>query len=203
MTSVLTGWARATEVTIERKVTIPAGVDNDVQVRLAGEGEPGANGGPPGDCYCVIEISDHPFLPGMAMNFIARFHSPSVNVLLEQQPRLLRSMDPNPCRYRRGRSLAISFAFAGWACPMCGAGVSVISCSHPRRSTQKLSERAEELLRELAEEEQADVSPRRSSFLTRLAEYFAPESTENHPIKKQRKHIRPYKENPFIHTSTG
>ena len=31
---------------VERRVTIPAGVDRDVRVRLAGEGEPGGNGGP-------------------------------------------------------------------------------------------------------------------------------------------------------------
>jgi molecular chaperone DnaJ len=49
---------------------------------------------------------------------------------------------------------------------------------------KKLSPRAEELLRELAEEEQADVSPKRSSFLTRLAEYFTPESAENTPDKE-------------------
>jgi hypothetical protein len=35
-----------------------------------------------------------------------------------------------------------------------------------------LSPRAEQLLRDLAAEEQAAVSPRRSSFFTRLAEYF-------------------------------
>jgi molecular chaperone DnaJ len=37
---------------------------------------------------------------------------------------------------------------------------------------RKLSARAEELLRELAEEEQAEVSPKRSSFFSRLADYF-------------------------------
>jgi molecular chaperone DnaJ len=46
---------------------------------------------------------------------------------------------------------------------------------------KKLSQRAEELLRELAEEEQADVSPKRSSFLTRLTEYFTPENAEGTP----------------------
>jgi molecular chaperone DnaJ len=51
-----------TEEHVERRVTIPAGVDRDVRVRLAGEGEPGGNGGPPGDCYVVIEIEEHPFL---------------------------------------------------------------------------------------------------------------------------------------------
>jgi molecular chaperone DnaJ len=37
-----------------------------------------------------------------------------------------------------------------------------------------LSPKAEQLLRELAAEEQKAVSPRRSSFFSRLAEYFQP-----------------------------
>jgi molecular chaperone DnaJ len=56
------GGAGLKEEHVERRVTIPAGVDSDVRVRLAGEGEPGGSGGPPGDCYCVIEIEAHPFL---------------------------------------------------------------------------------------------------------------------------------------------
>ncbi len=42
------------------EVTIPAGVDTDDRIRLAGEGEPGVNGGPPGDLYVVIQIKPHP-----------------------------------------------------------------------------------------------------------------------------------------------
>jgi len=37
---------------------------------------------------------------------------------------------------------------------------------------RSLSPRAEELLRELAGQEQAAVSPKRTSFFSRLAEYF-------------------------------
>jgi len=42
---------------------------------------------------------------------------------------------------------------------------------------KKLSQRQEELLRELAELEQTDVSPHRKSFLERLREYFTPVET--------------------------
>src|SRR5512143_1924024 len=41
-------------------VKIPAGVDNGDRIRLAGEGEAGVNGGPPGDLYVVIHLKDHP-----------------------------------------------------------------------------------------------------------------------------------------------
>jgi molecular chaperone DnaJ len=40
-------------------VKIPAGVDEGDRIRLSGEGEAGANGGPPGDLYVVIQIRAH------------------------------------------------------------------------------------------------------------------------------------------------
>ncbi|MCW5982116.1 MAG: molecular chaperone DnaJ [Bryobacteraceae bacterium] len=47
---------------VERKlrVNIPPGVDNGTRVRLAGEGRPGANGGPNGDLYVFLRVKDHP-----------------------------------------------------------------------------------------------------------------------------------------------
>lgn len=42
------------------KVRIPAGVDEGQFLRLAGQGEAGFKGGPPGDLYVVISIKEHP-----------------------------------------------------------------------------------------------------------------------------------------------
>lgn len=42
------------------KVNIPAGVDNGTQLRLSQEGQPGVNGGPPGDLYVVLKVAEHP-----------------------------------------------------------------------------------------------------------------------------------------------
>ncbi|MEA2671983.1 MAG: molecular chaperone DnaJ, partial [Chloroflexota bacterium] len=41
-------------------VQIPPGVDEDVQVRVAGEGEAGPRGGPTGDLYLAFRIENHP-----------------------------------------------------------------------------------------------------------------------------------------------
>ena len=42
-------------------VSVPAGVDTGTQIRLNGEGEPGANGGPPGNLYVVINVAPHAY----------------------------------------------------------------------------------------------------------------------------------------------
>ncbi|MBI4876640.1 MAG: molecular chaperone DnaJ [Acidobacteria bacterium] len=42
------------------EVSIPAGVDTGTRVRVGGEGQPGANGGPPGDLYVLVRVKDHP-----------------------------------------------------------------------------------------------------------------------------------------------
>ena len=50
-------------VTRERtlSVTIPAGVEDGTRIRLAGEGEAGLRGGPPGDLYIFLSIKPHEF----------------------------------------------------------------------------------------------------------------------------------------------
>ncbi|HEX9160447.1 MAG TPA: molecular chaperone DnaJ [Thermoanaerobaculia bacterium] len=46
----------------EKKISvkIPAGVDDGSRLRVAAEGESGANGGPPGDLYVFISVRPHP-----------------------------------------------------------------------------------------------------------------------------------------------
>jgi molecular chaperone DnaJ len=41
------------------EVSIPAGIDEGQRIRLSGKGEPGVNGGPPGDLYVEIRITPH------------------------------------------------------------------------------------------------------------------------------------------------
>jgi molecular chaperone DnaJ len=47
--------------TVRKKVQIPAGVDQGTQIRLAGEGQPGVNGGPHGSLYLVLDVKPHQF----------------------------------------------------------------------------------------------------------------------------------------------
>jgi len=51
------------QVTRDRKLTVkvPAGIANGQRLRLYGEGEVGALGGPPGDLYVVVQVQEHEF----------------------------------------------------------------------------------------------------------------------------------------------
>jgi molecular chaperone DnaJ len=49
-------------------VKVPAGVDSGDRIRLAGEGEAGRNGGPPGDLYVDIMVKTHPIFEREGQN---------------------------------------------------------------------------------------------------------------------------------------
>ena len=53
--------AGAVEQLRKLTVKVPAGIATGQRLRLSGEGEAGAKGGPPGDLYVVISVQEHPF----------------------------------------------------------------------------------------------------------------------------------------------
>ena len=46
---------------VNKKVSIPAGVDNSMQIRLPGEGGPGSNGGPSGNLFLMVDVKPHEY----------------------------------------------------------------------------------------------------------------------------------------------
>ena len=163
-----------TEEHVSRKVTIPAGVDRDVRVRLAGEGEPGGNGGAPGDCYCVIEIEEHPFLVREGRDLHCEVPVSFSQAALGATVEVPTLDGPKPLEVARGTQPGDVIKIRGLGMPeVRGRGIGDLHVHVHVEVPKTLSPRAEELLRELAAEEHAAVPPKRSSFFRRLAEYFS------------------------------
>ena len=53
-------------------VNIPAGVETGTRIRLAGEGEAGMRGGPPGDLYIFVEVTQHELFERDGVNLYCR-----------------------------------------------------------------------------------------------------------------------------------
>ena len=53
-------------------VRVPAGVETGTRIRVAGEGEAGLRGGPPGDLYLFVEVADHPIFDREGMDLLCR-----------------------------------------------------------------------------------------------------------------------------------
>ncbi len=63
-------------------VNIPAGVETGTRIRLAGEGEAGMRGGPPGDLYIFVEVAAHELFERDGVNLYCRVPVSMVNAAL-------------------------------------------------------------------------------------------------------------------------
>ncbi len=158
---------------VSRKVPIPAGVDNGTQVRVSGEGEPSTSGGPPGDCYCLIHVKEHPLFHREGRDLVchvpigysqatlgATIKVPTLNGA--EQIEVPPGTQPGEVFTLRGRGMP-DVRYRGR-----GDLHVQITVEVPKR----LSDRHEQLLRELAEIENADVSPKRKSFFNKIKDLF-------------------------------
>ncbi|RCK54032.1 molecular chaperone DnaJ [Thalassospira profundimaris] len=64
------------------QVTIPAGVEDGTRIRLAGEGEAGANNAPSGDLYIFLDIQPHRFFQRDGANLHCRIPIPMTKAAL-------------------------------------------------------------------------------------------------------------------------
>jgi molecular chaperone DnaJ len=98
---------------VKREVHIPAGIDDQMRVRLAGEGEPSPTGGPRGDCYCFISIKEHALFQREGQHLIVRIPITYPQAALGA---------PKSSRFRRARNPAICSSCAGVACRIHATG---------------------------------------------------------------------------------
>jgi molecular chaperone DnaJ len=157
------------------EIKVPAGVDNGMQLCLRGEGEPGVHGGRRGDLYCDIHVSEHPLFRREANHLHCpititfaqaalgtEFDIPlldgqqSLEIPAGTQPgatiRIRGQGMPDPRNHRKG-DLHVE-----------------ISVEVPK----KLTERQEELIRELADLEKKHVRQHQKSMFEKIKEYFSP-----------------------------
>lgn len=159
---------------VELNVSIPAGIDDGMRVRISGEGEPSQQGGPNGDCYCFVSLRPHKL-----------FHRDGDHLVLQipiTYPQAVLGAEIDVPTLQGARPLAIPPGTqSGEVFKLRGLGMPNAQGGRPGdllvqtfiETPKKLSPQQEHLLRELAELEKTDVAPQRKSFLDKIKEYFA------------------------------
>ncbi len=158
---------------VTRKVDIPPGVDDRNQMRLAGEGEPSPNGGPPGDVYVSIRIREHPLFHREGQHLICQ-------VPIGYSQAVLGATIDVPTLNGRQQVEVTPGTQSGEVLTLKGKGMP--DPHHHGRGDllvqfqvevpKVLDEKHEAILRQLADVEHIQVSPQRKSFFDKLKEYF-------------------------------
>ncbi len=66
----------------ELKITIPAGMQEGMRLRVRGEGEPGETGAPPGDLYVEVLVQPHPLFERDGLDLFVEVPVPVATALL-------------------------------------------------------------------------------------------------------------------------
>lgn len=161
--------------TVNLRVNIPAGVDDQVQLRVRGEGhvQPGTV---PGDCIVLVRVREHELFQRNGNHLVCQVpisYSQAALGATIDVPTLdgRRRLDIPP-----GTQSGDVFSLKGLGMPdphskRRGDLLVQVHVEVPRR----LSHEHEQLLRKLAEIEERQVSPKRKTFFEKIKEYFQSE----------------------------
>ncbi len=158
------------------QVNIPAGVEDGTRIRLAGEGEAGSRGAPPGDLYIFLGIKPHDIFHREGPNILCKMPVPMSTAALGGQLEVP-VIDGTKARINIPEGTQNGQRFR-----LRGKGMSVlrrkdrgdmfveIEVEVPRN----LTKRQKELLREFAGEGETDKQhhPQSAGFLSRIKEFF-------------------------------
>ena len=155
-------------------VNIPAGVETGTRIRLAGEGESGAQGGPPGDLYIFIDVAAHPIFERDGLNLYCRIPVPMVSAALggEIEAPLLdggRTRVKVPAGVQTGKQLRLrGKGMPGLQRP---GTVGDLYIELQVETPVNLTARQKDLLREF-EEASADNSPSSKDFFSKVKSFW-------------------------------
>src|SRR5438309_8416697 len=131
-------------------VKIPPGVKDGQRIRLAGQGAPGANGGPPGDAYLRVRVKPHPFFTrdgdDLRVELPVALHEAMLGAEITVPTLKARVSLRIPPETQNGRTIRL----AGQGMPRGGGGHGDLYATVKVVLPTKLNEKERELAREIA-----------------------------------------------------
>jgi len=163
-------------VTRERtlSVNIPPGVEDGTRIRLAGEGEAGVRGGPPGDLYIFLSLAAHAFFQRDGADLHCRVPVSMVTAAVGGEFEVP-SIDASKARVKvpGGTQSGRRFRLTGKGMPVLRSKqtgdmyVQVVV-----ETPQNLTKRQRELLAEFEKISSKDTQPEASGFFAKVKDFF-------------------------------
>lgn len=167
------GWVRETN---NLKVKVPAGVDTGNRIRLSGEGEPGENGGPPGDLYVEIHVRAHPIFERDGNNLYCEVPISFTSATLGGEIEVPTLENRVALKVPEGTQTGKLFRIRGKGVKAVnGAGVGDLICRVVVETPVNLTRRQRELLEQFQgemNESSHDHSPATSTWLDGVKRFF-------------------------------
>lgn len=150
-------------------VRIPAGVHEGQAVRIAGEGEPGDNGGPAGDLHCYITVKQHDIFTRHGNDIVCQVPISFTQAALGAEIEVPTLKQNETVDVPAGTQHGEVFKIKGKGLPdvrshRSGDEIVQIVIEIPK----KLTERQKILLREFASTEDNEVMPQKKGFWDKL-----------------------------------
>lgn len=155
------------------KITIPAGVDNDTRMRIAGEGEPGDQGGPRGDLYCYIGVEQHPIFERNGDDILCDIPISYAQAALGDHIEVPTISGMGKLRIPAGTQSGQAFRMKNQGVPNVkgyGRGDEIVRVHID--TPKKLSKEEKALLEQLFDLEKNNPSDQRAGFLDKLKDLF-------------------------------
>jgi len=157
-------------------VKVPPGVDTGDRIRLAGEGEPGEQGGPPGDLYVQVMVQDHPIFTREESHLYCEVPISFASAALGGEMEVPTLSGKVVLKVPPGTQTGKMFRMRGKGVkPVRGGPVGDLICRVMVETPVNLTERQKELLRELDEsltDGGKHHSPHSTSWLDGVKSFF-------------------------------
>ena len=166
----------AGRITRERtlSVNIPAGVEDGTRIRLAGEGEAGLRGGPPGDLYIFLSLKPHPFYQRDGADLFCRVPISMVTAALGGEFNVPTLAGAEALvKVPEGTQSGKQFRLKGKGMPVLRSrDMGDLYIQVVVETPQKLSKRQRELLMEFDQGCSKENHPESSGFFSRFREFL-------------------------------
>lgn len=147
----------------QMEVKIPAGVETGSRLRIAGEGEAGAQGGPAGDLYVVIHVKEHEVFERQGNNLYAAVPVTFAQAALGAEIEVPTLNGPQSLKIPAGTQTGTVFRLKGHGMPVLGGrGHGDLFVSVTLRTPTTLTREQRRLLEELAKLEDHDLEENKS-----------------------------------------